>query len=352
MSHKKVYHWVKKVSKKWLGAGFSRHFCGALVIFSQGVARSRSSQIRKIAARVKGKRPSHRRRLQRFVAQSVDRSSWFKVWTEIVLDQVRPTSKRVVLIVDEVKLTDRFGAMVVGLAYENRCIPLAWRIYKANDQASYPEEGQVKIIQQLLKAIKPAFSPRQKVLLLADRGIGTSPELMRVVIDLDWQFLFRVTKQSKLILDDGQEITFHDQVNQPGDSYAAAGLVFKQRGRIPAQVRVLWGHQAKAPWALVTNDPSLTGWEYAQRMWLEESFRDLQSHGWQLEQNRFTDPERLANLWLILVLTYAWLLFWGKAIEDAGLAEPPKRLPDGSFVRRLSLFTEGLYAFDLHSHPT
>ena len=352
MSHKKVYHWVKKMSKNWAKAGYSRHFCEAMVIFSKGVAKAKSSQIRKISANVGGQRNSQRRRLQRFVKREVDRMLWFKVWTQIVVKTIGAKSKRLILIVDEVKIEDRFGAMVVGLAYENRCIPLAWRIYKANDKASYPAEGQVAVIQQLFEAIKPAFKARQKVLVLADRGIGTSPDLMRVVMKLQWHFLFRVTKQSKVILPDGQEVTFHDQVHQPGQTYATTGLVFKQRGRVPAHVRVLWGLQAKAPWALVTNYPTLTGWEYAQRTWIEQAFRDLKSHGWHLSQNRFTSPDRLANLWLILVVTYAWLLFWGHAIERVGLAEPPKRLSDGSFVRRLSLFTEGLLAFNRFFHPT
>lgn len=352
MSHKKVYHWVKRVSKKWRKAGFSRHFCEAMEIMSQGVARARSSQIRKIAARVKGKRASQRRRLQRFVGREVEQKKWFKVWTEVVLKEVGNQGQRRVLVVDEVKIEDRFGAMVVGLAYEQRCIPLAWSIYKANDKASYPAAGQVGIIKGLLEAIKPAFGSKGKPLLLADRGIGNSSALMQVVIDLQWHFLFRVTKQAQLVLDDGQAITFYEQVTQPGDSYAAAGLVFKTRGRIPANVRVLWGTEAQEPWSLVTNDPSLTGWEYAQRVWIEEAFRDLKSHGWQLCDTRFTDPDRLAKLWFLLVLAYAWLLFWGKALEDAGLTEPKKRLPNGSLVRRLSLFTEGLYAFEQSFHPT
>ena len=117
MCHKKVYHWVKKVRKKCRQAGFSRHFCEALEIYSKGVARAKSSQIRKIATKVKGNRNSHRRRLQRFVGRKTDRCAWFEVWTAIVLQKIRPKSKRLVLVVDEVKIEDRFGAMVVGLAY-------------------------------------------------------------------------------------------------------------------------------------------------------------------------------------------------------------------------------------------
>ncbi len=60
--------------------------------------------------------------------------------------------------------------------------------------------------------------------LLADRGIGTSPRLMRGVNALGWTFLFRVTKQSKIILADGSEVTFYQQVTAPGASYQASAL--------------------------------------------------------------------------------------------------------------------------------
>src|SRR5262249_37225834 len=157
------------------------------------------------------------------------------------------------------------------------------------------------------------------VRVLADRGIGTSPALMRGISSLGWTFLFRVTKQSKIVLPDGQAVTFYDQIQQPGETYAASGLVFKQRGRIPAHVRVLWGQHAQNRWALVTNDPALTGWEYAQRMWIEEAFRDLKSHGWDVESSTLTDPERMARLWIVLVVAYTWMLVWGATLAAHGL---------------------------------
>ena len=86
---------------------------------------------------------------------------------------------------------------------------------------------------QLLVAIQTGIPRHRSVLVLADRGIGTSPDLMR-----------GVTKQSKLVLPDGQSITFYDQVNVPNQSFQASGQVFKTGGRIPAQVRVLWAQGA------------------------------------------------------------------------------------------------------------
>jgi hypothetical protein len=68
----------------------------------------------------------------------------------------------------------------------------------------------------------------------------------------------------------------------------------------------------------VTNDPALSGWEYAQRMWIEQAFRDLKSHGWQVESACVSDPQRMARLWILLVVAYAWMLLLGTACIAAG----------------------------------
>jgi hypothetical protein len=175
---------------------------------------------------------------------------------------------------------------------------------------------------------------------------------MRGIMGLGWTFLVRVTKQSKIILPNGDAVCFYDQVRAPGQRYCASGIVFKKRGRIPGHVRVLWGEHARERWALVTNDPTLTGWEYAQRMWIEEAFRDLKSHGWQVEHTVCDDPDRMARLWILLVVAYAWMLLLGAAVVSAFGGAAPKRRPDGSCVRRWSLFREGRQAFLAASPPS
>jgi len=321
----------------------SRHFRENVVVFSRAVVRAESSQIRKIAGMAEGQADSQRRRLQRFVKQEQDLPNFFKNWTRSVVKAVGERS--VVLVVDESKIKAEFGLMAVAQAYESRCIPLAWRMYRANSREDYPAEGQVGMIMALLQQVASGMPKGTKVCVLADRGIGTSPALMRGVMALGWHFLFRVTRQSKMVFNDGQEVTFYNQVTQPGQRYAATGKVFKKRGRIDAHVRVVWGEHAQAPWSLVTNDPSLSGYEYGQRMWIEELFRDLKSHGWDVENTTFTDPQRMAHLWIFLVVAYAWMLLWGAHQLAAGLTAALKRRPNGSYVRRWSLFREGRQAF-------
>lgn len=318
-------------------------------MFSRAVVRAQSSQIRKLAGVAGGHSDSQRRRLQRFVHQSQPLQPFFAGWTRSVVKALK--QRAIVLVVDETKLKATFGVMVVGVVYEGRCIPLAWRVYHANSTADYPREGQARMIIRLLKSVRAGLPAGTAVRVLADRGIGTSPLLMRGIMAMGWTFLFRVTKQSKIILPTGEAVTFYAQVTQAGQAYQASGLVFKKRGHIPAHVRVLWGQAAQDRWALVTNDPTLTGWEYAQRMWIEEAFRDLKSHGWQVESAALTDPECMARLWIVLVVAYAWMLLLGAAIAARGLAASLKRRSDGSSVRRWSLFREGRQAFLAASPP-
>jgi hypothetical protein len=341
MNPRRLYQWVKGTSKTW--TGLTRHGQKNIEVFSRGVVVSQSSCVRRIASHVGGQPDSQRRRLQRFLGREFDLEVFFEQWTRSVLAEAKP--RQVVLVVDETKLKASWGVMVVGLVFERRCIPLAWAVYGANDTKAYPAEGQVGMILRLMRCVQAGLPPDTPVRVLADRGIGTSPRLMRGLMALGWTFLFRVTKQSKIMLPDGQAVTFYDQVTAPGQRYAASGLVFKQRGLVPAHVRVLWAEDAHERWALVTNDPTLSGWEYAQRMWIEEAFRDLKSHGWQVEDAALTDPQRMARLWVLLVVAYAWMLFLGQALAAAGITLAPKRLPDGSLVRRWSLFREGRRAF-------
>lgn len=347
MNLRKLYQWVKKTSKGWHGV--TRHIRENVQLFSRGVVRAQSSQIRKIAGVSGGRAESQRRRLQRFIASEQPLKAFFAGWTSSVVKQLKP--RTLVLVVDETKLKAVFGVMVVGVVYEGRCIPLAWRVYRANSHADYPREGQARMIIRLLKQVKAGVPRGTKVRVLADRGIGTSPLLMRGIAAMGWTFLFRVTKQSKIVLPNGEAVCFYDQVTAPGQTYGASGIVFKQRGRIPGHVRVLWGELAQDRWALVTNDSTLTGWEYAQRMWIEEAFRDLKSYGWQLEQALCDDPERMARLWIFLVVAYAWMLFLGAAVVQAWGGAARKRRPDGSLVRRWSLFREGRQAFLAASPP-
>ncbi len=259
-------------------------------------------------------------------------------------DKLNHIEREITLLVDETKIADHVGVMVVGVAWEGRCLPLAWRSYRANNAVEYPAEGQVGMIKKLLEQVKVGIPARiEHVLVLADRGIGTSPDLCRVVDQLGWKYLFRVTGQSKIVTETG-EYTIAQQV-QPGQMWQASGRVFKSRGRIPAHARAVWSDGYNQPWALVTNAPDLIGYEYARRNWQEQSFRDLKSGGWHWGDTHIRLPDHMQRLLVILVIAYAWTIAWGSQAVAARRAQPLQRRPDDTLRRSWSLFSEGLRYF-------
>ena len=101
----------------------------------------------------------------------------------------------------------------------------------------------------------------------------------------------------------------------------------------------------------MTNDERVSGWEYAQRMWVEEAFRDLKSHGWRLEATALTCPDRLARLWIVLMVAYAWMLLWGATLAQAERTLPLKRHSDGTWYAAGVYFERGGWRFSLRVHP-
>src|ERR1700690_3564027 len=125
-----------------------------------------------------GKPDSVERRLQRWLSnERLDMGVCLAAWVRWVWQEYGEGRQGV--LGDETKLSGHLGVMMLGLAYQGRCIPLLWRCYVANSKADYPVEGQVGIIMDLLNQLKAALPSDAKILVQADRGIGNSNHLMR-----------------------------------------------------------------------------------------------------------------------------------------------------------------------------
>jgi Transposase DDE domain len=296
-----VYQWRDEIRQHlpvsaWVGLG--------LALFSSGVIEAERCTLSKVAERlvgVWGKVESIERRLERVLEnEHLAVREWGVAWIRWVVSRL--DSRAVVLLVDETKLGEHLSVMMVGLAYAQRSIPLAWRCYRA-----YPKEGQVKLIAKLLRRVKAGLPADCCPVVQADRGIGTSPGLVRVVKGLGWRFLFRVQNTTKLTSTRGQTFTLGLQAS----GWSANGLVFKQRGRVRAYAFVYREYPYAEHWCLITNDPMLCPRHYALRSWCEQGFRDLKSGGWAWQRSQVWQPDHAERLILVLALAYARMLTLG-----------------------------------------
>lgn len=171
MNYEILYQWRDEIAKPF--PSLNSWQVDNVALFSQGVIHAKSSQQEQIARQVAcgEKAGSAARRLRRLLDNpQLDLVSISQDWSGWLLPAL--PLEVLYLGVDETKLGAHMAAMVVGVAWEARCIPLAWRCYNPQD---YAVAGQVQVIKQLLLAIQASVPPQQRGYVLADRGMGTSP---------------------------------------------------------------------------------------------------------------------------------------------------------------------------------
>jgi hypothetical protein len=338
MDQEQVYQWMETLSRRLpLGKWQSLTLAG----FSLGVMEGEKCQLSRVAERLGlwGKADSVERRLQRWLDnERIDVAACQAAWVKWVMSTAVAARQQIYLLVDETKLSTHLSSMMVGLAYRHRCIGLVWCSYHPD---AWPCR-QVELIGQLLRRVQAVLDPSLRVIVEADRGIGTSPDLVQVVLDLGWDYLFRV-----------QGITHFRAASQPdcelrrltirgGPSWGGTGQVFKAAGWIDTQVRVIWEAPYDEPWCLISNRADLTGREYARRNWHEQSFRDLKSGGWQWNHSQVWQPDHADRLLLVLFVAYALTLSLGLRVDH----DPALRAEVTRGQRtRFSLFRLGLRVF-------
>jgi hypothetical protein len=336
-----LYQWIETVDrhfprlKKWQAMG--------LALFSYGIVVAEACQVSKVAEAlaVVGRIPTVERRLRRWLNNDGIEiggcgEAWIKwVWSACDLP-------RAILLVDEIKLGDRIGVMMVSLAYGGRAIPLVWRCYWANSAPDYPAQGQVLLVWGLLARVVACLPVEARPLAQMDRGLGHSSAMLRALQTLPLQYLVRVKATARLTTRRGHTCLLRDLV-KPGETCACWGALFTRHRQVWTHVHLIWDAGQAEPWCLVTNDPTVRAAGYAVRMWQEESFRDLKSGGWQWQRSQVGLPRRADRLILALALAYAWMLTQGTLVAYADPSLQREVCADRR--NKYSLFRSGLRFF-------
>lgn len=317
MSLEELYHWQRAVRRAFGFLGCWQVL--GLALYSYGVILARQCAPSRVAEKLSGvgKADTVQRRLERWLHnERLDWQACCRAWSRWVLSHY--SGQQLILLVDETKLGDHLSVMVVGLAYRGCCIPLAFWCYPPK---RWPMK-QVALIATLLSWVAPSVPTGLIPLVQADRGLGTSPDLLRAIVALGWHFEVRVQKNTRLRREAEADCPLAALVTQAGQTWRGQGQVFKKAGWLNAHVLVVWGQAYRECWCLVTNCPQVTGWDYAVRYWQESSFRDLKSDGWQWHTSRIWTPAHANRLLLVLSLAYAWVLTLGTLVcTDRDLAQ-------------------------------
>jgi hypothetical protein len=250
-------------------------------------------------------------------------------------------SVHAIVILDGVTVfNDRWQIFRLSLTHGRRAIPLVWMVL--------PTEGltQAEKLEPLLHRAAEFLNPRvRQITLLADRGLRDC-DWAELCEKLDWNYVIRLANNTCIGLSTGAGRRLDRIAVSPTQCHTFQNVLVARSVQWPANVTVT-GTRASAQSksevvAVMSNRPAgrrRLG-EYAQRMDIDESFRDDKSGGFDLEHTRLQHPERLERLLLALALATLWCHELGEQVLQAG--EATRREIDPGAKRELSLFQLGL----------
>lgn len=329
MNSQLLYQWSAKIDKAFSGLG--RWQKVTLALFSYGVVLAQSCRLSRVALHLsRGKASSTlERRVQRWIAnRRLGMEKLLALWVRWVLGLWGEAA--LLVLVDETKLGEHVAVMMVGVCYRASAIPLVWRAYDPKD---YPEEGQVALLNGLLTQLRRLLPAGRDVVLLADRGLGTSPSWQEQLTQQGWDYLLRVQRSTRIRLPNRKPQALGHLVGY-GQHWSGRGDVFKKAGWQPKSIYVVWEVGYAQPWCLVSNCATLSPTLYARRFHQEASFRDLKSDGFQWQRSQVWQPEHTERLLLVLAVAMLWTLAEGTWVHHL--------YPLSRRQQRLSIFRLGL----------
>ena len=178
--------------------------------------------------------------------------------------------------------------------------------------------------------------------------------LFEEICALNWHPFLRINHQGTYQIRGEQEWRCLDTlVPNIGMSWSGTVSCFKSN---PLNCTLLarWDEGYKDPWLIVTDLEPEQGnvfW-YGFRSWIESSYRDLKSDGWQWPKTRLREPARAERLWLAMAVATLWTVTMGseeqlhlrETLKDKAIADdeiqPKSELK--KINRNISCFLQGL----------
>lgn len=301
-----------------------------------GIVLGRKAQLSAISLEVPhpAKPASLAKRLHRFVKnERFDVAVNYLPFAELILSHL--ADKPLLLAIDGSKVGRGCMAIVVGVIYKQRAIPLAWLVYKGK-KGHTTADRHIAALQKVL----PLIPTGAQVVLLGD-GEYDNPQLLAWLEDhTDWEFVVRTAK-NRLITHNGIQYPLRELCAQQGSCTAAHDALFTAEEFGPVLAIAWWGKSYKAPIFLISNCSSLTSAcdYYRRRFRLETLFSDQKSRGFHIQKSHLSDPTRLSRLLLATSLAYIWLIHLGMMVFQE---ERKRSLIDRTHRSDKSLFRLGL----------
>lgn len=301
-----------------------------------GIVLGRKAQLSAMSLEIPhpAKPASLEKRFQRFVKnERFDVQTNYLPFAHLILAHL--ADKPLVLAMDGSTVGRGCMALMVGVIYHKRAIPLAWIVYRGK-KGHTDAEHHIAILTHLL----PLIPSGAKVILLGDGEYDTVEMLTWVRDNTHWQYVVRTSK-SNLITHGDQQYALRDLCGGQGSITAAHDALFTLQEFGPVMAVAWWGKKYDDPIFLISNCASAGEAcdYYSRRFRVETLFSDKKSRGFHIEKSHLSDPDRLVTLLLATSLAYIWLIHLGMLVFHD---EAKRSLVDRTHRTDKSLFRLGL----------
>ena len=333
-----------------------------LTTWSFGMVITGSSSLTKVSefiAKVNGEKSNTvRRRLKEWYLdrngkkgkkrRELEVNKCFPALLKWILSLWNSEEKWLPLAIDATNIGQNFTVLSLHVLYQGCGIPVAWKIVKGTEKGSWKP-----LWQKLFQSLKDAIPYDWQVIVSADRGLYAD-WLFDQICALNWHPFLRINHLRMYHLKGEEKWVCLDKV-VPKTGMSWSGVVTCFKGN-PLNCTLLarWDKGYKDPWLIVTDLEPEEGnvrW-YGFRSWIESSYRDVKSDGWQWHKTRLRDPQRAERLWLAMAVATLWTVTMGsdeqshlqKRLKDKGIAdnEDKQKSELKNSNRNISCFLLGL----------
>ena len=285
----------------------ARHLITLAALIS-GIVGSQRTNFPAIAKQVPDgtKRTSRIKRYHRWVKnERIDIETYFMPYAETLV--ISLSHRPLVLVIDGSDVGRGCLALVLGVVYKQRALPIAWLVVKGS-KGHLPEELHIALAEH----VQPMIPAGAQVIFLGD-GEFDGITLQATVDGFGWEYVCRTAKNA-VLFEDGEQFTFEELGIQPGDPpRSVPEVLFTHEQYGPVCAIACWRKGCKKPLYLVTNMAVAeeAGYWYRKRFRIETFFSDQKSRGFHLHKSHLDDPLRLSRLMIAACLAYIWIIYLG-----------------------------------------
>lgn len=288
-----------------------------LTYLMMGIFQARRVQLHLVARKtpVRAKKLSLVKRFERCLQNpAVQVRPWYHPFVEPLVQSAAHAGP-IHLIIDATKVAFGFRLVMVSLAYQRRSLPIAWTWCRGSRGHS-SSATQVKVLASVARVL-----PRQaQVTVVGDSEFG-NPLLLEYLDFWEWDYALR-QPGDQLVLLRGTDLWQRlDQFTLvKGQPIWIGRVVLTQASAYPTHVVLYWQPGEAKPWYLATSvlDARATLRLYRRRMWIEERFGDMKTHGFDLEASHLRHFLRRSRLTLAVCLLYVWLVALAEHVSSTG----------------------------------